>query len=84
MLYRVTYLEQARKDAAALGSIERKKIGSVVEKKLTTYPATYGKPLHAPQQGFWSLRVGLYRIIYTIEKDLVTVYSVGHRGSIYS
>jgi len=44
-----------------------------------------GKPLRGELSGKWSLRVGNYRVIYTInEKEkAVILYSVGHRKKIY-
>lgn len=44
-----------------------------------------GKPLTANLAGFWSLRVGDYRIIYEIkdEKLFVFVIKIGHRKNIY-
>ena len=45
-----------------------------------------GKPLKLSLKGNFSLRVGMYRIIYEIEKDIVTVYvlKIGHRRDIYN
>ncbi|GAA1814943.1 hypothetical protein GCM10009682_40060 [Luedemannella flava] len=31
----------------------------------------------------WRLRVGDYRVVYTIDDDQLTVHTVGHRGSVY-
>ena len=44
-----------------------------------------GKPLKLTLKGKWSYRVGAYRIIYTIEKKILTVYvlHVGHRREAY-
>jgi len=44
-----------------------------------------GKPLRGELSGKWSLRVGNYRVIYTInEKEkAVILYGVGHRKKIY-
>lgn len=44
-----------------------------------------GKPLKYRLKGQFSLRVGVYRIIYTVEKQKVTVYilDIGHRRHIY-
>lgn len=46
---------------------------------------TQGKPLKMSLKGKWSYRVGVYRIIYTVEKGILTVYvlSIGHRKEIY-
>lgn len=44
-----------------------------------------GKPLGGRWQGCRSLRVGVYRIIYQIEKSILTIYvlDIGHRREIY-
>ncbi len=45
----------------------------------------YGVPLTGALKGFWKLRVGIYRIIYWIEKDklVVNVISIAHRKDVY-
>jgi mRNA interferase RelE/StbE len=42
-------------------------------------------PLTANLQGFFKLRIGDYRIIYTFDDTLklITVYKIGHRRDIY-
>lgn len=44
-----------------------------------------GKPLKYKLKGKYSLRVGAYRIIYQVERKIVTVYvlEIGHRSDIY-
>jgi len=42
-----------------------------------------GKPLTEQLKGFYSLKVGNYRAIYSIEKERIIVFDVGHRKSIY-
>ncbi|MBC7091090.1 MAG: type II toxin-antitoxin system RelE/ParE family toxin [Nitrososphaeria archaeon] len=44
-----------------------------------------GKPLRGELSGKMSLRVGDYRIIYTIDesKKAIILYNVGHRKSVY-
>ena len=46
---------------------------------------TQGKPLKLLLKGKWSYRVGVYRIIYTIEQKILTVYvlDIGHRREVY-
>lgn len=45
-----------------------------------------GKPLILTLKGKWSYRVGMYRIIYSIEHSILTVYviDIGHRREIYN
>ena len=44
-----------------------------------------GKPLKLTLKGKWSYRVGVYRIIYSIDGKVLTVYvlDIGHRRNIY-
>jgi len=44
-----------------------------------------GKALRHKLKGLYSLRVGSYRIIYQIEKKVVTIYilDIGHRKEVY-
>ena len=44
-----------------------------------------GKPLTAKLKGFWSLRIGNYRAIYTIKDNelIVAVITIGHRKNVY-
>jgi len=44
-----------------------------------------GKPLKLALKDKWSYRVGVYRIIYSIDGRMLTVYvfDIGHRREIY-
>ncbi|MBU1197621.1 type II toxin-antitoxin system RelE/ParE family toxin [Candidatus Micrarchaeota archaeon] len=43
-----------------------------------------GKRLHGRLSNFFSLRVGDYRIIYSLSKNAVRLHDAGHRQNIYS
>ncbi|MFC1643706.1 type II toxin-antitoxin system RelE/ParE family toxin [Candidatus Omnitrophota bacterium] len=42
---------------------------------------TQGKPLRLSLKGKWSYKVGVYRVLYTIEQNILTVYvlDIGYR-----
>lgn len=44
-----------------------------------------GRPLKLSLKGKWSYRVGMYRIIYSIENSILAVYilDIGHRREVY-
>ena len=48
-------------------------------------PTAYGKPLTADLKGYWSYRVGDYRLICEIHDNIlvVLVLEIGHRSNIY-
>ena len=52
---------------------------------LAENPHRVGKPLTGELTGMWSARRGGYRIVYTIDDDIitVTVIRVGHRRGAY-
>lgn len=42
-----------------------------------------GKPLHGDWKGVYSLRIGMYRILYLIKEKEVHLLHVGHRKHVY-
>lgn len=60
-------------------------IRKAIEKKLTTDPIAFGKPLRYTLKGFRRLRVGDYRVIYRIveNKVLVIIVDIDHRRVVY-
>lgn len=45
-----------------------------------------GKPLKLSLKGNYSLRVGMYRIIYSINRQIILVFilKIGHRRDVYN
>ncbi len=68
-------------DLPALDHAPRAKILKAIREKLTANPEAYGERLRAELHGYWKLRVGEYRVIYEVRKNLVTVLvlKIGHR-----
>jgi len=43
-----------------------------------------GKALRGPRRGFYTIRVGKYRIIYKVLKPCeIELYTIGHREAVY-
>jgi len=42
-----------------------------------------GKPLKGELSGDWSLRAGVYRVLYSIEGNIVWIETVRHRREAY-
>lgn len=63
----------------------REMIRNAIEKKLTVNPISFGKPLQYSLKGYRRLRVGDYRVVYTIidDKVLVFIIDIDHRKAIY-
>ncbi|OGG73206.1 hypothetical protein A3A38_02320 [Candidatus Kaiserbacteria bacterium RIFCSPLOWO2_01_FULL_53_17] len=41
------------------------------------------KQLRRDLRGFFKLRVGDYRVIYSVSEDIITIIKVGHRRDVY-
>lgn len=72
-----------RKDIPVLPKRERGRIQKAIERKLTTHPEVFGKPLRRSLKGYRRLRIGEYRVVFRIEKTTVKIFAIGHRSVIY-
>ena len=61
----------------------RKMIKRAIEKRLTTQPQIFGKPLQRSLKGYWKLRVGDYRVVFKITEDNIYIYGIIHRKEVY-
>jgi mRNA interferase RelE/StbE len=61
------------------------KIKSAIDSRLTQAPEMFGFPLRGDLKNFRRLRVGDYRIIFSVSgtKNMVLIQAVGHRKEIY-
>jgi mRNA interferase RelE/StbE len=62
---------------------DRRRLASAILEKLVSEPHIFGKPLRRSWRGYWSLRIGMYRIVYRIERDTVCIFNIGLRKNIY-
>jgi mRNA interferase RelE/StbE len=74
-----------KEDIPKLPQNIRKTIKNAIETRLIMDPVQFGKPLRYSLSGLRSLRVGDYRIIYTInlKQKLVSILSIAHRREVY-
>ena len=82
-MYRIEYLGSVvQEDIPKLGSAKNR-IKKAIEEKLTRNPVEFGKPLRYSLKGCRRLRVGDFRVIYTIDRQTVLIVKIGHRKEIY-
>ena len=82
--YEIVYSDiVAALDIPRLGSVERERMKVAIQNKLTRSPDIFGKPLQKPHNGFWSLRVGSYRVIYRITQNRVRIVIIDTRDRVY-
>ncbi len=61
----------------------QKRIKAAIEKRLMVAPHEYGKPLRRTLKGYWKLRVGDYRVVFSIVNKTVFIYCICHRKAVY-
>ena len=83
--YRIEYLESVvTVDIPRLSKSEQRRVKQAIESKLASHPLEFGKPLRYSLKGARRLRVGDYRVIYTIEPDeVILIVKIGHRREVY-
>ncbi|MCZ6652363.1 MAG: type II toxin-antitoxin system RelE/ParE family toxin [Planctomycetota bacterium] len=81
MAWSVRFTDEARKNLHGLHIDVQRKIKRAVKQLANGTGAD--KPLIGRLQGFFSCRVGKYRVIYTLNRDVMTVHVVGHRREVY-
>lgn len=83
-MFRVVYHPAVPdKDVPLLNRDVKTRVRKAIESRLTRAPQDYGKPLSGNLSGYWSLRVGDYRVLYHIESPLVRVIQIVNRRDAY-
>ncbi len=84
-MYRVTYHEKVISvDMPKLSSDVLTAIRKAIEKKLAVDPIRFGKYLKNALHPFRSIRVGNYRVIFSLEKNReVFIVLIEHRSIAY-
>lgn len=71
-------------DITKLSAEWKTKIQKTIEARLTNQPEAYGKPLRRSLKGYRKLRVGDYRVIFSLEKKAVKILVIQHRSVVYN
>ena len=84
-MWEVRYKKSVTKDVKKISPVIRRILRRAIENKLMSDPLRYGVPLRRTLKGFMKLRVGDWRIIFTIgeRRKVVTIFKVGHRREVY-
>jgi mRNA-degrading endonuclease RelE of RelBE toxin-antitoxin system len=75
--------EVIRRDIPSLDPPVRQRIKIAIEQRLGTHPEEFAKPLAYNKAGLWALRVGSWRIIFSLRGAEVWVLRIGHRSEVY-
>jgi mRNA interferase RelE/StbE len=74
-----------RKHLPRIDAAMRQRIQTAIAQKLTSAPLDHAKLLRHRLSGYWSLRVGDYRVIFRLDRieRIVTICSIKHRADVY-
>lgn len=84
-IYRVEFLSKAADDLERLDNEIIERILSKLKWLADNCSGIAPEPLSGQLKGLFKLRVGSYRIVYSLDrnKQIITVHLVGHRSEIY-
>ncbi len=82
-MYRIKLTARARKELKNLSKTRQISIGQILD-DLKDDPHL-GKPLMRELTRRFSYRIGVYRIIYKVDKNdnIIYILTVGHRSTVY-
>ncbi len=84
-MYQVIISNSAEKDMEKLPSATLKKVGIAID-QLPADPRPFGcKKLKGTQENLWRIRVGDYRVVYSIADriEVIDIRRVRHRKDVY-
>lgn len=82
MVYKLLYTKSAANDIKKLDSITKKRLKIKLE-TFSKNPFLYAKKLTDHALGMYRFRIGNYRVIFDIEKNIIIILRVRHRRDIY-
>jgi len=82
-MYKIKFTAQAKKEFKNI-SIRHKQVLTPILEEMKDDPFL-GKPLTREFTGKYSYKIGVYRIIYKVNKKdkIISVLTAGHRGRVY-
>lgn len=85
MAWKVEFARSAEKELSKLDRPIAQRILRFLRDRVADDPRSVGEPLKAELSGFWTYRVGSYRLYADIQDENVTllVVKVGHRRNVY-
>ncbi len=82
MSYKLVYTRTAFSDVKKLDPVARKRIKKRIEEFLKD-PIRTAKRLTSSSIGDYRWRIGNYRVVFDLDKNIIVILRVGHRREIY-
>ena len=84
MGYQLKYSKNATKEISKFDNLVKKKIKEAIETNLLINPLANSLKLQDFEvKGARRLRIGNYRVIFYLDKNIIEILKVGHRREIY-
>jgi mRNA interferase RelE/StbE len=80
---KILYKSSVGRDLKHIDSKSKEKLLSQIRSVLADSPRS-GEPLHGEFQGLLKIRLGDYRVIYSVIGEDVLILRIGHRSKVYS
>ncbi|MEO0075677.1 MAG: type II toxin-antitoxin system RelE/ParE family toxin [candidate division WOR-3 bacterium] len=81
-MFQILFTQRAIKDLTNIDSDTKSRLASKL-KEYAAEPMKYARKLSDPKIGTYRFRIGDYRVIFDIDKEIIVVLRVGHRKDIY-
>lgn len=84
MVYRIDIVKSASKQIASLDTVVQKRFGKKIQELSEAENiVTSAKMLSGDLQGVYRVRIGDYRVLFEVHKNILTILSVKHRKDVY-
>lgn len=83
-MFLLVYHPLVARDIVDFNKDIRQRLAKAIEERLSVHPESYGKPLRGDLAGYWTLRVGDYRVVYRVVKREVWIFAIINRRDVYS
>lgn len=85
MAFSLIWHEKVLKDFESINAEDAERIKERIKKYLALNPEILGKPLKGMFKGLFSYRIGVYRVIYTMDRaeNTIRILHVKHRKEAY-
>ena len=81
--YTIGYSKIAIRNIKDLDGSTKKSIKNAIDTKLMAYSEVFGKPLSYTLRGLRSMRVGSWRVIFTLKNNHIGIAAIRHRREVY-
>lgn len=82
-MVKVEWTEEAVKDLKKLDRIISQRIIKRIDWFSYNFEHIIPEPLSGKLKGLFKIRMGDWRVIYTIEKDVIVIQYIAHRREVY-